>query len=111
MRKIIFACLILCSFSLAGCTHILKPYRPPVQQGNVITHKMMQQLKIGMTKNQVTQIFGTPVLRNTLDPNTWIYVYTFQASKGPRAEKKLTIHFRHGLVSSFLVGLPAPQIH
>lgn len=109
MRKIILASLAVCCLSLASCTHILKPYRPPIQQGNVITSKMVQQIKPGMAKAQVAQILGTPVLRDTFNPNTWIYVYTFQPSKGPSKERKLTIYFKNDRVSNFLVGLPTPD--
>lgn len=107
MRKTIISCFIL--LALTACTHILKPYRPPVQQGNVITSEMVQQLKPGLTKTQVQDIFGEPVLVDAFDPNTWTYVYTFQPSRGPTQKKQLVVYFKNDRVTNYIIGLPTPQ--
>ena len=44
-----------------------KLYRITVQQGNVITQEMVDQLKPGMTRSQVAYIMGEPILRNTFN--------------------------------------------
>lgn len=99
MKKLL---MILCvALALNGCTHFIKPYRPPIQQGNIITDDMMRQLKVGMTKEQVAAILGEPVLTNTFEQDTWLYVYTFQPSKGPSKRKNVTIFFKQGRVSAW----------
>lgn len=47
-----------------------------------------------MTKNQVEELLGTPVLNNDFDDNHWYYVYTFQAGNSFHCTKKsLVIQF------------------
>ena len=101
MRKLVILTLITGCILMTGCTHILKPYRPPVQQGNIMTTDMIKQLKVGMTKDQVANVFDYPVLDNPFAGNTWTYVYTMQPSRGKSEKKILIIHFSNGKVASF----------
>ena len=65
---------------VAGCAmpqlKLPRLYRVTVQQGNVITQNMIDQLKPGMTRRQVAYIMGEPVLRNTFNEDRWDYIYT-----------------------------------
>ncbi len=110
MRKITLVLIAALCLGLTACTHYIKPYQPPVQQGNIFTDDMMKQLKYGMTKDQVAGIFGDPILINTFDNDTWSYVYTFQPSKGKSTEKQLTITFRNNRVANYTVSLPPPLL-
>jgi outer membrane protein assembly factor BamE len=54
---------------LAGCESVrgwvpplIQPYRPDVQQGNVVTREMAEQLREGMSREQVRFLLGTPML-------------------------------------------------
>ena len=40
----------------------LRPYRPDVHQGNIVTKEMVEQLRQGMTREQVRFMLGTPLL-------------------------------------------------
>lgn len=68
--------LVGCSMPKLPKFKIPRLYRITVQQGNVITQEMVDQLKPGMTRSQVAYIMGEPILRNTFDDNRWDYVYT-----------------------------------
>ena len=75
--------LILLALLGASCSSTLpsvKPYHLDIQQGNVVTAKMMLQLKPGMTKSQVRYVLGTPLLQDSFHQNRWDYVY--QMAKG-----------------------------
>ncbi|MEY3865386.1 MAG: hypothetical protein RL234_877, partial [Pseudomonadota bacterium] len=41
---------------------IFQPYVPDVVQGNFISSEQYSNLKVGMTREQVRQIMGTPLL-------------------------------------------------
>lgn len=86
-RSIILLCLVLC---LAGC---LRPYTPNIQQGNVLSREQIEQLKLGMTKEDVQSLLGVPVLANQLSSNRWDYIYTFKKGGKPMEEKRLTLYF------------------
>ena len=75
--------IILLALLGASCSSTLpsvKPYHLDIQQGNVVSAKMMMQLKPGMTKSQVRYVLGTPLLQDAFHQNRWDYVY--QMAKG-----------------------------
>src|SRR4051812_3473758 len=91
--------LILLSFmTMAGCTSFPFLYRAPVQQGNVVTSAMLQQIQPGMTREQVRYILGEPVLINTFNPHRWEYVYTLRPSRGKFVERRVIVYFDHDIV-------------
>lgn len=75
MRYITIILLALVSAACSSALPSLKPYRMDIQQGNVVTSKMMLQLRPGMTKSQVRFIMGTPLIQDTFHANRWDYFY------------------------------------
>lgn len=95
MRKIIVSALVAsCILLMTGCS-FLKPYQPNVIQGNYLDHKVVNQLHLGMTKNQVQDLLGSPVLNTTFDDNLWSYVYTKQIHGGNIKMTQLNLQFSH----------------
>lgn len=78
------ATLLLLALSCAACSNYsanlpsIKPYKMDIQQGNVVTSKMMLQLRPGMSRAQVRFIMGTPLLVDTFHANRWDYLYRMQ---------------------------------
>ncbi|NNJ91726.1 MAG: outer membrane protein assembly factor BamE [Gammaproteobacteria bacterium] len=70
-------------------------YRPDIQQGNVITQEMINQLKPGMSKRQVTYILGTPGLVDSFHQDRWDYIYTLKENAQDIEQKNLTIFFEN----------------
>lgn len=64
------ACLSNCSF--------FEPHKISIQQGNLISVRALQQLEIGMSKEQVRYLMGTPLSVDTFDPDYWLYSYTLR---------------------------------
>jgi len=83
--------LLACSLALSACGLI---YRIDVQQGNYVTTETAARLKVGMTKAEVRQLLGTPLLSDVFHANRWDYY--FSNVKGGRAEDRtrLTILFK-----------------
>lgn len=75
-------------------------YRIPIQQGNLITQEMVNELKPGMTKQQVRYLLGTPILIDTFQEDHWEYLYTNRpGSKSFTVEiekKRLKLLFNNG---------------
>ncbi|MFA6408765.1 MAG: outer membrane protein assembly factor BamE [Gammaproteobacteria bacterium] len=85
------ATTLLLGLCLSGC---IRPYKVDVQQGNVLDKQALLQLQIGMSKNQVQDLLGTPVLTDVVNSNQWVYVYTNQINGGLITKQHVELFFR-----------------
>ena len=77
---------------LSGCSWI---YRQNVEQGNLIEQKMVDQLKPGMSRRQVTLILGSPAVQSPFHQNRWDYTTSTKDGRtGEFNVTKLTLHFQ-----------------
>ena len=79
----------------------LGPYRPDVHQGNIITKEMVEQLRLGMTREQVRFMLGTPLLTSEFHKDRWDYVYYLNPRKGEVQNRKLTVFYKDNKLDSF----------
>lgn len=89
MRTILINLLFLIILPLSGCS----VYKVDVQQGNVLEQEQLEKLKVGMKKNQVIFLLGTPLLTDPFHKNRWDYVYAFKPGGKKIASKSLTLFF------------------
>ena len=104
MRKSLFKIavliLILC---LHGCSgKLFTVYKINVQQGNAVEVENVEMLKIGMTKEQVKFLLGTPLVADIFHPDRWDYVYYFIPGYGERERRHLTLHFKGDNVAEII---------
>ena len=85
---------LLAAFLCAGCA----VHRVAIQQGNIITQAMVDQLKPGITREQVAYIMGEPVLRNTFDDDRWDYVYTIEVPNTFSSRQLVSVFFENDLL-------------
>ena len=71
--------------SLSACSALVR--KVPVQQGNIIQQHQVDQLKPGMSMQEVKQIMGDPVLNSTFNPNRLDYVYTYRKGKAHKYQR------------------------
>ena len=76
-------------------------HRATIQQGNVITQEMVDQLQPGMEPNQVRFILGEPILGNTFRAERWDYIYTIQVGAQDRQQQRLTLWFEQNALDRF----------
>jgi len=76
-------------------------YKIDIQQGNIITQEMIDQLRPGMTKRQVIFVMGTPLVRDPFDQDRWDYVYSYQPGGGIRGQERVTMFFENDLLTHF----------
>jgi len=79
----------------------LGPYRPDVHQGNIITKEMVEQLRQGMTREQVRFMLGTPLLTSEFHKDRWDYAYYLNPRKGEVQNRRLTVLFKDNKLDSF----------
>lgn len=92
------AVLFLASCSATGLPALdLKPYRMEIQQGNFVSQEAVSQLKLGMTKEQVRFVLGTPLLTDIFHADRWDYVYRRQKVNSNVLEhRKIAVYFKDG---------------
>ncbi len=90
------AILILLSILLPSCggvTGPFSPYKMDIRQGNYVTAEMREKLKIGMSKQQVHYVLGTPMISDAFHGNRWDYVYLLEHHGKLVEERRLTLYF------------------
>ena len=58
------------------------------------------KLKPGMTRSEITNLLGDPVLQNSLDNQQLQYIYTDKPNQGKYVEKKLLLQLHNGKLVS-----------
>jgi len=123
MQKILLTVVV--TAVLSGCS-LLGVYKIDVPQGTPLTQAQVNQIKLGMTQQQVRYYLGSPSLTDTLSPNRWDYIYHYTPGTDARkldipavTEQKLSLQFNSaGLLDSIQgqtsipekqIGLPASK--
>ena len=69
--RITIPLLVAVALASSGCI-----YKLDVQQGNVVTQDSVAKLKKGMTKSEVRNTLGTPLLMDPFHGNRWDYYFS-----------------------------------
>ncbi|KGM56181.1 membrane protein [Lysobacter daejeonensis GH1-9] len=95
MRKLVLVLSV--ALATSGCGIV---YRQPIYQGNLLEKSAVDQLQVGMSKQQVQLLLGTPSIADPFSQNRWDYTATQRVGRLARTEKKnLTIHFEGDAVT------------
>ena len=89
--------------------NFIKPYRPDVPQGNIVTREMVDQLQPGMSPDQVRFLLGTPLLANAFRTDRWDYVYFLRRKDGTTQERQVVVYFKDGRLDHFDAAADLPQ--
>jgi outer membrane protein assembly factor BamE len=85
---------ILCLTMLAACqSKLLTVHKIDVQQGNALDGETVDKVQIGMTKEQVQYVLGSPLITDSFHPDRWDYIYFFTPGYGEQERKQLTLKF------------------
>lgn len=104
LRRIFRAAFLVRLTLAAGTVALLAacaPYRAPIVQGNVVTREQLSVLRPGMSRIQIRDIVGTPLLADVFHADRWDYVFTIkQQGVAPQA-RRLTIFFKDNALERF----------
>ena len=79
----------------SGCV-----YRANIAQGNVVKEEDLAQVEIGMTRNQVRFLLGTPMIADPFHQDRWDYVYYLKIGRNDAAAKRwISVFFEDDVVS------------
>jgi outer membrane protein assembly factor BamE len=88
---------LLIAAALAGCGLV---YKIDVQQGNYVTQDLVDKLKPGMTKAEVRQLLGTPMLIDVFHANRWDYYFSNVKAGKAQDRSRLSIRFENDKVAA-----------
>lgn len=95
-----FLVFIICLLTACGSAlPTVKPYKMEIQQGNVVTSKMLLQLRPGMTKSQVRFIMGTPLVVDSFHKNRWDYFYQLRQAGKIVEQRRVILEFEKDLLA------------
>jgi outer membrane protein assembly factor BamE len=102
---------ILCACSSTDRTRsgFLEPYRISIPQGNYINQQMLDQVRQGMSREQVRLAIGTPLLTDLFHPARWDYVFRFQYPNGESELRRVTITFDDDRVTAITADTLPPR--
>lgn len=98
------ACTVIDSMGgmvVGGIDKLPFVYRIEVRQGNIVTQKMVDQLRPGMDQRQIIFLLGTPLLVDPFNSNRWDYFYTLKNKDIGTEQKLITLIFEAGQLASF----------
>lgn len=75
MKSLTIVFAIAAILVLSACSQF-GVYRLDIQQGNLVTQEQLAKVKPGMTRIDVRNILGTPLLQDAFNANRWDYAYS-----------------------------------
>jgi len=106
---------LLVALALSGCASmqssdtflgVITPYRLEVVQGNVITREQAAAVKPGMTRVQVRDILGSPLLTDVFHSDRWDYIFTIRRQGAQPQRRSLVARFNGDLLAT----IEAPEL-
>jgi outer membrane protein assembly factor BamE len=96
--------LWLAASLLAGCGTVdnaserlagaITPYKVPVVQGNFVSREQAAYLKPGLSRQQVRDVLGTPLVASVFHADRWDYVFTIRRQGVEPQSYRLTLFFK-----------------
>lgn len=99
------ATLVL-ALALAGCGAIV--HRIDIQQGNIVAPEAFARIKPGMTRTEVRNTVGTPLLTDIFHANRWDYYFRYERRGQLLEQNRFSVYFENEKVVR-VEGQPTPS--
>jgi outer membrane protein assembly factor BamE len=84
------ATLLVLALSLGACELV---YKLPTRQGNVVDQKDLDALELGMSREQVQFLLGTPIAASAFRNDRWDYFGYFKNPRGKVFSRTVSLYF------------------
>lgn len=108
-RSLAIPGLLAAAALLAGCGSlqrtdsflgVITPYRIDIVQGNAITREQAALVRPGLTRLQVRDILGTPLIADPFHANRWDYIFSLRRPNTDVQRRSVVVHFDGDVVKS-----------
>ncbi len=108
-RSLLISSALAMACALAGCEALQRtdslvgfvtPYRIDIVQGNAITKEQAAVLKPGLTRLQVKDLLGTPLIADPFHAARWDYIFTLRRPNAALQRRSVVVVFDGDLVKS-----------
>ena len=79
----------------------ITPYRSDVVQGNFLSSEQVALLRPGMSRNDVRNVLGTPLVTSLFHADRWDYVFTLKRQGAPDQSFRYTVYFNGEALARF----------
>ena len=79
----------------------ITPYKVEVVQGNFVSREQVEALRPGMTRQQVREVLGTPLLTSVFHAGRWDYVFTLKRKGVEPQARRMTVYFNGNAMERF----------
>lgn len=97
------ACLAMMLFLLSACAGdpfwLPRAHKISIQQGNLLHEEQLALVTEGMSRAEVSNLIGTPVVRTPFRENQWDYVYTRAPAGSVVPARRVSIFFENDVVA------------
>jgi outer membrane protein assembly factor BamE len=105
-RLLLSAFVVAACSGCAGLDHTdsplgeITPYRIDIVQGNAITKEQAALIKPGLTRLQVRDVLGTPLVADPFHANRWDYIFTLRREGAQPQRRSVVVLFDGDVVKS-----------
>ena len=89
-----------------GVASVVTPYRIDIVQGNVVTGEQIERIKPGMTRAQVRELLGSPMIVDIFHTQRWDYMFTI-VRQGTEPQRRSVVALFDG---DLLKSIEAPEL-
>ncbi len=106
---------LIVAAALSGCASLqntdsflglITPYRIDIVQGNVVTKEQALLLKPGLSRSQVRDLVGSPMVTDLFHAQRWDYIFTIRRPGTPAQRRSVVVLFEGDLVKE----VQAPEL-
>jgi len=94
--------------STEGVSGLLTPYKMEIVQGNVITREQAAAIRPGLSRAQVRDVLGSPLLADPFHAGRWDYVFTIRRQGAEPQLRRVVVLFKDEKLESIDTGGPLP---
>lgn len=117
MRPLGLAAALAALLMAGGCSSLqssdgllsrITPHRIEVVQGNVVTREQADAVKLGMTRAQVRDLLGSPLVASAFHEDRWDYVFTIRRQGTEPQLRKVLVRFEGDRLAALDTGGDLP---